>query len=396
MNRTAKVVSVATAGLLALGGMFPAAAEEKLAKSPVETCKVKTIYDVDLSAQPWWAESNVGFPKSTLRLPGKGTIKAVMLYVQFKDVKGSGSPVADSKQFTEYLNGYFASVSRKQVRFDVTVPNRIFSIPKNSSVYKMDKWNQGDPHSYAQDALNAADPHVDFSGVDVVYVIPPKKIKSIVYGPAFPLDSGGFTFDTNEGPIMSMAVGGADSRNFPDAKPGVWIVHETGHLFGMPHPYADANVAAWDLMHWDNGVPEFLGWNRFINGWVGDNEVVCFDLRSKSKGAVNVTLEPLSRVAQGNKLVVLRTSSSKIVVLENRRATKYDKLSSNNEGVIAYEVDLRKYGGSQIRLLSQGNTMNGWPLGTLRPGNSVTHGKIKASVVSKNSLKDTVRISIGK
>jgi M6 family metalloprotease-like protein len=396
MNRTAKAIAFSTAGLLAIGGLAPAMAQEKLATSPVETCKVKTVYDVDLSAQPWWAESNVGFPKSKLRLPGKGTIKAVMLYVQFKDVKGSGSTAADSKQFTDYLNGYFSSVSRKRLRFDVTVPKTIFSIPKNSSVYKMNVWNQGDPHSYAQDALTAADPFVDFTGVDVVYVIPPKKIRSIVYGPAFPLDSGGFTLDTNEGPIMSMAVGGADSRNFPDAKPGVWIVHETGHLFGMPHPYADANVAAWDLMNWDNGVPEFLGWNRFINGWVGDNEVVCVDLRSKNSGAFSVNLEPLSRVAKGNKLIVLRTSNSKIVVLENRRATKYDKLTSNNEGVIAYEVDLTKYGGKQIRLLSRGNTMNGWPLGTLRPGNSVTFGKTKASVVSKNNRWDTVRISVDK
>jgi M6 family metalloprotease-like protein len=396
MNRTAKAIAFSTAGLLAIGGLAPAMAQEKLATSPVETCKVKTVYDVDLSAEPWWAEASSGFPKSKLRLPGKGTIKAVMLYVQFRDVKGSGSTALDSKQFTQYMKGFFSSVSRNQVRFDITVPERIFSIPKKSSVYRMNVFGQGDGHSYAQDALTAADPFVDFTGVDVVYVIPPKTIRSIVYGPAFPLDSGGFTFNTNEGPIMSMAVGAADSRNFPDANPGAWIVHETGHLFGLDHPYADPNIAAWDVMNWDNGVPEFLGWNRFINEWVGDNEVACFDLRSENSGTVLVNLEPLSRVAKGTKLIVLRTSKSKVVVLENRRATKYDKLTSLNEGVIAYEVDASKYRGKHIRLLSRGNTMKDWPLGTLRPGNSVTFGKTKASVVSKNNRWDTVRISVDK
>ena len=381
------------AGLLGLG-FTPAYANQALKTSGIETCKVKTDYDIDLASQPWWRETNVGFPKSNLRLPGKGTIKAAMIYVQFSDIKGSGSPRKDSKQFTSYMNRFISSVSRNQLNFSFSVPNRWFSIPKRSGVYQMDQWNQGNPHDYAQDALNAADPFVDFKGVDVVYVIPPKNIKQIVYGPAFPLDSGGFQFTTDEGPIMSMAVAGADSRNFPDRKPGVWIVHETGHLFGMPHPYAESNIAAWDLMHWDNGVPEFLGWNRFINGWVADDEVICIDLRGSNNGSLDVAIEPLSRVAKGKKLVVLRTESSKVIVLENRRATKFDRLTSANEGTIAYEVNLKKYSGSQIRLLSKGNFLNGQPLGTMRPGQSLTVEKITIDITSKNSKADALKLSV--
>ncbi len=341
------------------------------AVSPVKTCKVKTVYKGSLAEQPWLAESNPGFPKGPNRLKSKGIIKAAMIFVEFTDVKGTDNPITEARKFTGFFNEYWNSVTRNKLRFDFQVHPKYISINKPSITYGMDSYGAGDASKYLADAITAADPLVNFTGVDVVYVIPPAAIKNIVYGPAFPLDSGGNAIKTKEGLIYSAAVGGSDSRNSSDRLKGVWLAHETGHLFGLPHPYESKNIAAWDLMHWDSGAPELLGWSRFVNGWIADSEVDCLDFTKVSKSTTSHLLEPLSRTAKGKKLVVVKVSNHKVLVLETRRVTKADRLTKNEEGVIAYFVDMKKYGDYYINLVGPNTSKNRSILATNKPGSSL-------------------------
>jgi len=346
-------------------------------EASVDVCKVKNKYKASFEEQPWLYESNAGFPKGKNRLPSSGTIKAVMLFVEFTDVKGTDSPKEQAAKFTQFFNQYWDSVSRKKIKFEFTVPNKYFKINKKSSVYQMHVHSQGDATSYLNDAISVADPEVDFTGTDVVYVIPPSGIKKIVYGPAFPLDGGGNAIKTAEGTIYSAAVGGSDARNQNVRTRGVWLAHETGHLFGLPHPYNESNISVFDLMHWDVGAPELLGWSRYVNKWVSDSEVDCIDLTKAGELSKTYTLEPLSNTGSGKKLVILKTSSTKVVVLENRRATVVDRLTSSEEGVIAYEVDMAKQADYYIKFLNKKSQKNGRILGTNRPG---TQHKVNKNV----------------
>lgn len=394
------------AGALSLGLLFSSvsfglpgayAKAENVSRSSLadaETCKVKTHYQADIREQPWLAETNPGFPKGPNRLQSSGTIKATMLFVEFTDVKGTDNPVTESKKFTSFFNDYFNSVTRGKLKFKFQVPPRYIKINKSSASYGMDKWSQGDPTAYLADAVAAADPTVDFTGTDVIYVIPPSKIKKIVYGPAFPLDSGGNSIKTNEGEIFSAVVGGSDSRNQSTRLRGVWLAHETGHLFGLPHPYADQDVAAWDLMHWDIGAPELLGWSRFVNSWVSDSEVDCLDFTQPAASTTSHTLEPLSRVARGKKLVVAKLSDSRVLVLENRRATKIDLLSKKEEGVIAYVVDMKKYGDYYIKFVGTKPLKNGRILASNRPGaNLKVNDKIQIRFTKQTTKGDSFTVT---
>lgn len=383
-----------------LGQPFPAVAKSPIPKvnlAPVNTCKVETQFKGNIAEQPWLAESNPGFPKGPNRLKSFGTIKAAMLFVEFTDVKGTDNPLTEAKKFTGFFNDYWTSVTRNKLKFAFQVHPKYIKINTASSVYGMDTHGGGDATKYLTDAVKAADPLVDFTGVDVVYVIPPSGIKKIVYGPAFPLDSGGNAIKTDEGLIYSASVGGSDARNQSNRLRGVWLAHETGHLFGLPHPYDGNNIAAWDLMHWDLGAPELLGWSRFVNGWVSDDEVDCLDFTNVNASSTTHSLEPLSRVATGKKIVVAKISAHKVLVLENRRATKVDLLSKREEGVIAYIVDMKKYGDYYIKLYGPNTVKNTRILASNKAGTSITIEKTVKVIFKKSTSKgDTFTITYKK
>lgn len=362
--------------------------------APVEVCKVQTQFKGNVAEQPWLAEVSPGFPKGPNRLKSFGTIKAAMLFVEFTDVKGTDNPLTEAKKFTDFFDDYWTSVTRSQLEFDFSVHPKYIKINNASSKYKMHIYNEGDPYQYFNDAIKAADPVFDFTGIEVVYVIPPSGIKKIVYGPALPIDTGGYVFKTNEALIYSGSVGGSDSRNKNRRLRGVWLAHETGHLFGFPHPYTEKNAAAWDLMNWDLGAPELLGWSRFRNGWVTDDEVTCIDATSAPITTTSVTLEPLSRVATGKKLVVVKIDEYKVLVLENRRATKVDLLSKREEGVIAYVVDMKTYGDYYVKFIGPKTLKNTRILASNQPGTAITfEKKVKVTFKQRSSKGDSLTIS---
>jgi M6 family metalloprotease-like protein len=235
----------------------------------------------------------VGFPKATGRLPSNGVIRALIIPVDFEDVPGKGNPEIVFAEMTDGMNDYYFHVSANQVKFEFTTLRSWVRMPVSSSYHGLGTWSKGDANGYLKLALKTADPLVDFSLFDVVYVLSPKEIpsSSIAYGPAGPmLPNNGLT--TNDGPVMNISLSGADAWQVGSGSPWKWISHETGHLFGLHDLYTTdtATYGQWDLMsdNWSQGVIELNSWNRYLLDWLSDSQVVCLDASNISAAGSEV------------------------------------------------------------------------------------------------------------
>ena len=300
-------------------------------------------------ADPYQSQTGFGFPKSPNRLPSSGTIRAVMFFVDFNDDKGTDDPLASSKNFIDGFKTFYSAASYGKANFAFDIYPKYIHINTDSSKYGMQTHNGGNPLPYFQDALQAAAGSINFSNYQDVYVIPPTDIQQIVYGPSFPFTPNNNSLVTPTGTVYNGAVAASDWRNSPHA--WVWMAHETGHLFGMEHPYNTpqtppytiVNASPWDLMYGMNAnTPDFLAWSKWRQGWLDDTQVRCLDASQISRNPMVSLISPIERASTANKMVVIKINATQAITIESRRNEGADHVSASQEGVLVHIVDVSK------------------------------------------------------
>ena len=398
-------VSISSAGVFSIAGMSANAAgfftvTVDLPQSTAVNKYVPTT-QCQLLDQTGNTQMQVGFPKAPGRLPSFGTIKALIVPVDFADVVGQRPPAEEFTPMTDGQNDFYYKMSGNKVKFEYQVLKNWVRMPVSSTFHKMGTWNQGDPYSYWKMALETADPLVDYSQFDVVYVLSPREIPwaSIAYGPAGPLNSAGIS--TDDGPVTNITLSGADAwQNVSRGTPWRWISHETGHLFGLHDLYVnpgDAVYGTWDLMsnNWAVGAIEINAWNRYLLGWLTDSQINCLNTTEITSTGVTQLLNPIERVNDLTKAVVVRLSSTKILVIESRRNEGFDVLSALREGTLVYTVDMTIpsiKGGWKVQR-RPGSTDLEFTDAALRVGDVITVEGLRIEVISRDQNGDTVKIT---
>ena len=339
---------------------------------------------------------NVGFGKSVNRLTSQGVIKALILPIDFASLPSTGVPAEIFYNMATKMDTYFKEMSNNRVSFDFQVLPTWHRANFDPAIYKLGQWNGGDPHSYYKSALASADPVVDYSLFDVVYVLSPKTVpwSLIAYGPAFPTD-----ISTEDGSVRNGTFSGADAYQQNDTVAWQWMAHETGHLFGIFDLYTIAPQAStyggWDLManNWGDYL-ELNSWNRYIQGWLADSQVRCLEPNQLTT-PVEVSIDRLNFRNNEVKAAVVRLSDTKVLVAEVRRSGGYDKMPENLEGVLVYTVDTTIEsikGGYQVQR-RPGSTNPDFIDAALKPGDKVKVGSVTVEVVSRGAQGDVVRFS---
>ncbi len=346
-------------------------------------------------------QMEVGFPKAPGRLPSFGTIKALIIPVDFADVVGQRPPAEEFTPMTDGMNDFFYKMSGNKVKFDYQVLKNWVRMPVSSAFHKLGVWGQGDAWAYWKLAVETADSLVDYSQFDVVYVLSPREIpwSSIAYGPAGPLNATGIA--TDDGPITNITLSGADAwQSLARGSAWRWISHETGHLFGLHDLYVSPGTAVygtWDLMsnNWSIGAIELNAWNRYLLGWLADSQINCLNAADINSAGVTQLINPIERINDLTKAVVVRLSSSKILVIESRRNEGLDVLTSAQEGSLVYTVDMTIQsikGGWQVQR-RPGSTNPEFTDAALHLGDVITVEGLRIEVVGHDQNGDTVKIS---
>lgn len=284
------------------------------------------------------------------------TLDAVMVFLSFPDSPPRSSPEELAADYFPATSEFFDRASYGKFALRPHPRREWVEMPDYSTDYAIQRdWNPAKRSAYLRDALAAADPHVDFSRYDVVYLVADPDAPGV--------DSDATKVVNFDRP---MRADGTDikrivtvfERHPPDRNV---LAHETGHVFDLPDLYHrptdgqgdwDTHVGDWDVMGSQFGLsPDLFGWHKWKLGWLGERQVVCVE-----NGGRRLTLEPLSvRPARGGvggtKLAVVRTGRGSAIAIEARGAEGNDHATCT-EGVLAYRVrNEAPSGGGPVEVL---------------------------------------------
>lgn len=311
--------------------------------------------DATYSTYPWvgeWPKTPGVFANST------GTFRGAVLFVDFPDADGAQSTVSQEdamRLLRSTAPSWYEEASYGRLHFELTAvnpPNRWYRMSKPVADYGIAQCcSLPNVRAFVEEAIAKANPEVDFSGYDALWVIGPYEASAqmtILVDQRWP--GAGITVDGHE--LRRWISAPAAYPSVPtQIDPAIfsnWIVtHESGHLLGLPDLYLKPPgcptcvntfepVGYWDLM---SDVPlhaHFLAWHKWLLGWLDSSQ-----LRGLSgPGQVIADLAPLAAPG-GVKAVVVPLTASTAYVVEARAPLGWES-GLCDHGVLVYTVDSTK------------------------------------------------------
>ena len=371
--------------------------------STVSECKLNKPANLPMDDGP---NGSVGFPKNANAFASIGSIKALILFVDFPDVPATldlKSPwIKSSIPNAEKLFTY-SSYGKFNIKVDLS--SKTYRIQKPSTYYDLLADPSGGPlpnspppkiDEVILDAMSLADADVDFSQYAFVTVSTPQSPTLAISGATglgrIPKQYDGITFSQGDFiPYDSLTPLDKPYRTLN-------FTHDIGHMLGLLHPYTTGGpiTGAWDIMWSFAFQNDFLGWNKWKLDWITDDQISCLGKNFNST-AIQL-LSPIGVISSGKKMVVVKLSDTSALAIEVRRKSPFETLNSSDEGVIVYRVDATKsQGQGPYKIVSNPNkliTYQNFPeiLGTMKPGESVVDSGYEISVLQSVTDGDYVSI----
>jgi M6 family metalloprotease-like protein len=274
--------------------------------------------------------------------PSVGTLRAALLLVHASDAQPD-DPASVARSTFDAAAAWFRAVSYGRLDFRVEPTPVSLPLPAASPVYA------ADPQRYLRDSVAAADPYVDFSQVDVVYLAPANRTPVASPTSAI-LNSLGVRADGTEvGLWIPFAPGFAADEGAPPH-----LLHETGHLLGLPDLYVarvPATFHAWDIMAAARWPTELLAWHRWKLGWLDESAIVCVT----GRGSRTVTLTPIER--PGGRKAIFVKRGARVLAIEVRAREGYDRALCET-GVLVYAVDQTPFRRHPVQIYSAQSDRN--------------------------------------
>lgn len=261
-----------------------------------------------------------------------------LIPIYAKDAPDNGKdPGVDYAPYTDFLKEWVEHASDGTGKLTVRSPNRYIEFPDKLVEYLLTHTRSQSVADKFRLAIEKwVVPKIDLTGANLaIIVLPPGSpvylseqvgLNQIQYG-------NGFVKLMIVPPFTLTSPLGSGSNFIHPA----WWLHELHHvtagLDDNDHE-SENGLHWWGLMSY--GANEMLGWQKWLIGLWGDNRISCVD---PSKGGT-YWIVPSTYQSDKKKLIVLRTSANKIVVIESMRAGGLSyKMPTWMEGALVYSFD---------------------------------------------------------
>jgi M6 family metalloprotease-like protein len=348
--------------------------------NPVTACRLPgTQYGVRL-----------GFPRIANRAPNTGNVHIKVLFVDFSDAVATRTPQQVMGILSPRAEQFYAAVSAGRMNLIFDPVYTWLRMSKPTTGYPWSPLTFDGQKAYIEEAVQLAG-NLDVSTTDAVIVITNPDVTAFAYGPAFTANAGdGYTIGSKT--FDNGATSGNDMTYWGSG----WFNHEFGHAMGLVDLY-EVGVANPQTFHFTGDfsmmgnilgkAPEYLGWERWVLGWIDDDAVLC-----TQPGQTTATLTPIE-VAGGNKIAVVPTGATTALVVESRRAMGYDH-ALDHEGLLVYSIDTSiSTGSGVIKVLPIDNNDDVKTSALIGVGGSLTQGNVTITHVAQDAAGDHLTIS---
>jgi M6 family metalloprotease-like protein len=294
-----------------------------------------------------FGRGNIGFPTPSYAIPNEGIVKIGVVYLDFVDYRWSRTE--STYELTEFiiepLQDYFNTMSDNRIQFDWHVSENILSLSKRAAEYDLTRHYNPRAFNIKEEILATLSSVIDYESYDIIFFAINPDI-SQKYGLVSVMSRLG-----RRGSEFYVAFVGPDTRYNENGY--LMIAHEIGHMFGLPDLYTDVcsnttgcedgsidwreqfqHAGAWSMMSFANHPNnELLGWERWLLGWVDDEEIHCLQ---NIDGAI-IQIHTAFSKNNGTKMIIVNLESYINVVIEMKDHNLYCQRCT--KGLLIYTVD---------------------------------------------------------
>jgi len=337
-----------------------------------------------------------GWPRIDQRMRATGTITSQVIMVDFPDAPAKITP----EQAFEKLKGVtevFKEMSYGKFNYFMQPTYKWYRMSKPATEYDPLGPTFEKHHAYLSEALQLADPDVDFSKSESFIVLTDPNNVPFAAGPAFASISDPITLDNTDfyngtGSAADLATWGF-----------MWANHELSHTLGLVDLYAFESDDAknnFDLLRYtgqfsymgdlspESFAPGLFAFERWNLGWLDDDQIIC-----STDNEMTHLITPLPE-SGGIKAVIIPITKTKVVVVESRRPLGIDR-NLKKSGALVYVVDSAVESGLGPIQVYPVDIKND-PLFTQAPRavrETVEIEGLNIKVISSTAAGDTVSIS---
>ncbi|MCX6457502.1 MAG: hypothetical protein NTU55_00395 [Actinobacteria bacterium] len=351
---------------------------------------------------------------------------------QSPDYKMKSNPQDDYKVWIKAFEDVMNKSSDLPFNFKVVVPDKYFMLPNTLKSYEIgykywedypdprDKVVQPGVMRLVQDVVTAADPQIDFSKANHMWIIGPptanrkdliswdlykytiqtqEKLMKRLYLAQNPFD---YKFDLKNRSQNDKKYGKMKSNYIFDGSGALGWSHYWGHSSGTFTTFASVQGYPDQMMDWgimQKKDSDWLALHKWILQMISDDQVRC---APKDKVTTH-WLKPSTIKGGYEKLLMVPISSSDYLAVESIRPYGYSyKIPKCQQGALVYVAHLYGQGFNEKTIHVPATTKKkGCPgrgpseLGALVKGDSVSYGGVRITVVEAGDFGDVIKVEPG-
>jgi hypothetical protein len=351
---------------------------------------------------------------------------------QSPDYKMNSNPQKDYKDWIKSFEDVMNKSSDLPFNFKVVVPDKYFMLPNTLKSYDIgfkhfwddpvptEKVPQPGVMRLMQDVVNVADPAIDFSKANHMWVIGPpnakrkdliswdlynytiqtqEKLMKRLYLAQNPFD---YKFDLKNRSANDKKYGKQTSNYIFDGSGTLGWSHYWGHSSGTFTTFAAVHGHPGQMMDWgimQSKDSDWLALHKWILQMISDDQVRC---APKDKVTTH-WLKPSTIKGGYEKLLMVPLSGSDYLAVESIRPYGYSyKIPKCQQGALVYVASRYGQGWNDKTIQVPSTTpkkkcpgRGASAKGALVSGDSVSYGGVKITVVEAGDFGDVVRVEPG-